>query len=121
MDIASIMKLVFLLLIIVVLVILFVVLGLKGKKKITSELDDEEDFQEQEQDIITPSEPLIDPENCEAPLKQVFHPFNTLPKPMDPSGSECMELNEQENIVDGMLDWGPDDYPNPSYNHDKMC
>ena len=120
MDIASIMKLVFLLLIIVVLVILFVVLGLQGKKKkITEEIEDEEDFQEQ--DILTPSEPLIDPENCEAPLKQVFHPFNTLPKPMDPSGSECMELNEQENIVNDMLDWGPDDYPNPSYEHDKMC
>ena len=40
---------------------------------------------------------------------------------MDPSGSECMELDEQEDIIDDMLDWGPDDYPNPSYNHDKMC
>ena len=40
---------------------------------------------------------------------------------MDPSGSECMELNEQENILDDMLDWGPDDFPNPSYDHDKMC
>lgn len=119
MDIASIIKLVFLLLIIVVLVILFVVLGLKGKKKITPELDDEEEYQEE--NVLTPSEPLIDTENCDAPLKQVFHPFNTLPKPMDPSGSECMELNEQENILDDMLDWGPDDFPNPSYDHDKMC
>ena len=113
MDIASIMKLVSLLLIIVVLVILFVVLGIKGKKKITPEDEDQEEYQEEKV--------LTDSENCEAPLKQVFHPFNTLPKPMDPSGSECMELNEQENIVDGILDWGPDDYPNPSYNHDKMC
>ena len=61
MDIASIIKLVFLLLIIVVLVILFVLLGLKGKKIITLELDDEEEYQEE--NVLTPSEPLIDTEN----------------------------------------------------------
>ena len=119
MDIASIMKLVFLLVIIVALVILFVVLGIQRKKKIPSEDEDLEEYQEE--NMLTPSEPLIDTENCDVPFKQVFHPFNPLPKPMDPSGSECMELSEQEDIVNDMLDWGPDDYPNPSYEHDKMC
>ena len=73
----------------------------------------------EEEEIETPS--IIDTESCDAPLKEVITPFLKPPEPVDPSQSECMEINQQDNIIHEMTDWGPDDYPNPSYEHDKMC
>jgi len=114
MELGGIIRLVFLLVIIIVLVVLFVVLGMTWKKK---KIEEEEMVEEEE--IETPS--IIDTESCDAPLKEVITPFLKPPEPVDPSQSECMEINQQDNIIHEMTDWGDDVYPTPSYDEHKFC
>ena len=124
MNIGSIIRLVILLVIIIVLVILFVVLGLKKKKEIPQEVEEvviEEPPAEVETEYIEPELPVIPPENCEGPLKDVISPFPKPPEPLDPSQSECMEIDEQNKIIHQMLDWGSDEYPTPTYYESKFC
>lgn len=118
MELEGIIRLVFLLVIIIVLVILFVILGMsfKKEKKIPME---EEMAEEIETEVEIPK--IIDTENCDEPLKEVISPFLKTPEPVDPSQSECMEVNQQDNIIHEMLDWGDDVYPEPSYDEHKFC
>lgn len=117
MELEGIIRLVFLLVIIIVLVVLFVVLGMTWKRKIAEEEMVEE--KEIEIDVETPT--MIDTESCDSPLKEVISPFLKPPEPVDPSQSECMEINQQDNIIHEMVDWGDDVHPTPSYDEHKFC
>lgn len=131
MELGNIIRLVILIVIIIVLVILFVVLGLKKKKippeeavmyeeELEKSIETEVEAQP-EAEVPPDIDPPMPPENCEGPLKEVISPFPKPPEPLDPSQSECMELEHQNRIIHDMLDWGPDDHPQPTYYQDKFC
>ena len=131
-----------LLLIITFLLILFVVLGndSKTEKQPTLSCPTEEVKKSEEslfeEEMPLPEEEIYEPEilpyeeemeeenpipNCNAPLKELDNIIPKAPEPVDPLQSECMELDNQETIIHEMLDWGDDDYPDPSYKYNKFC
>ena len=118
MELEGIIRLVFLLVIIIVLVVLFVVLGMTWKRK---KIPEEEMVEEREMEIDDETPTIIDTESCDVPLKEIITPFLKTPEPVDPSQSECMEINQQDNIIHEMVDWGDDVYPTPSYDDHKFC
>ena len=79
----------------------------------------EENYPVEEEKYPIEEEELI--KNCNGPLKELDNVIPKAPEPVDHSQSECMELDNQDTIIHEMLDWGDDDYPNPSYQYNKFC